>query len=145
MQHDRDSSEGDEARVNLSLAARPEQAALAREAVAEVAAKSNLHDGLTADAQLVVTEAFTNAVRHAYSEPEGEWVTVAVEADEAGISILVRDSGAGFRPHVSRAGSIGGLGIGLIAALSQRFELRRLPEGGTEVKARLEHPSPLDA
>lgn len=131
------STGGDQA-VTVSLEARPENAAVARRAVADEAARAGLTDWVAAAAKVVVTEGFTNATRHAYPQPDLERVMVEAHGDDRGITVVVRDSGEGFRPRIPEGAGTSRLGLGLIAALSERVELRRLPEGGTEVRARLE-------
>jgi anti-sigma regulatory factor (Ser/Thr protein kinase) len=124
--------------VTMSLEAKPQNAAVARRVIADAAASKGLADRLAADAKVVVTESFTNATRHAYSGRATGRVVVEAEADDEGITIAVRDSGEGFRPRLPEADEVSGLGLALIAALSDRVELRRLGGGGTEVRARLE-------
>jgi anti-sigma regulatory factor (Ser/Thr protein kinase) len=122
--------------VNLSLEARPANAALARQAIADEAAQARLDAMTTAAAQVVVTEGFSNAVRHAYPNGDGQ-VHVEAHGDEHGITILVRDRGVGVRPTPRAAGTVGGIGLLLVAALAERLQLRRLPQGGTELEARV--------
>lgn len=124
--------------ASLSLDARAENAALARRAVADEAARVGLAERITAAAQVVVTESFTNAIRHAYPGSESGRVDVHVHGDEDGMTIVVRDSGDGFRPQAPDDYRFGGFGLGLIVALADSLELRRLEDGGTEVRARLE-------
>lgn len=124
--------------VTLSLDASAENAAVARRAVADEAARAGLTERITAAAQVVVTESFTNATRHAYSGSESGRVDVHVRGDHDGMTIVVRDSGHGFRPRATDDHRFGGLGLGLIAALADSVELRRLEEGGSEIRARLD-------
>lgn len=124
--------------VRLSLDARAENAAVARRAVADEAARAGLAERITAAAQVVVTESFTNATRHAYTGSESGRVEVHVRGDDEGMTIVVRDSGRGFSPRVTDVHRFGGFGLGLIAALADSVELRRLEEGGSEVRARLD-------
>lgn len=123
--------------VSLSLEARVENAALARRAIATEAARAGLANGATNAAQVVVTEGFTNAARYAAETEEAGRIQVHAEADSDGITVVVRDSGAGFHPRMKEGGAQGGAGLALIAALADRLQLRRLPEGGTEISARI--------
>ena len=130
--------------VDLSLEARAENAKHARRAVAAEAARAGLSDPVRAAAQVVVTEGFTNAASHAYDDRDGARVEVRVNADQEGITVVVRDAGVGFRPrHIGR-GLGSGLGLGLIASLSDEVELRHLPGGGSEVRARIETGLPAN-
>jgi anti-sigma regulatory factor (Ser/Thr protein kinase) len=121
--------------VSLSLEARAENAALARRAVADEAARVGLTERITAAAQVVVTESFTNVTQHAYEGSGSGRVHVGVRGNGDGMTIVVRDAGRGFKPRVPDDYRSGGFGLGLIAALADRLELRRLEDGGTEVRA----------
>ena len=122
--------------MSLSLEARPDNAVLARRAVAGEAARARLDQRTVAAAKVVVTEGFSNAVQHAYRGGDGR-VQVQAHADEDGITIVVRDAGDGFRPRPRPQGSIGGIGLLLVASLAELLQLRRLPRGGTELRARI--------
>lgn len=111
---------------------------MARRAIAEEAARAGLADQLATAAKVVVTESFTNAVRHAYPGPESGPVEVRAEGDADGIMIVVRDSGTGFRLRTPDESRWGGLGVGLILTLADRVEMHRLDHGGTEVRAWLD-------
>src|SRR5689334_24137129 len=80
------------------------------------------------------TEACTNVVVHAYEEDAGV-LEVEMLADETGLTIVVRDHGAGIQPRPARAEPPAlGLGLPLIAALSDAFELKGSAGQGTEVR-----------
>ena len=58
-----------------------------------------------------------------------------MHAGEAGLTIVVRDHGAGIQPRPARSEPPAlGLGLPLIAALSDAFELRGSTGMGTEVR-----------
>jgi serine/threonine-protein kinase RsbW len=60
---------------------------------------------------------------------------VEMLADEAGLTIVVRDHGSGIQPRPARSEPPAlGLGLPLIAALSDSFELRGSAGHGTEVR-----------
>jgi anti-sigma regulatory factor (Ser/Thr protein kinase) len=88
-----------------------------------------------ADMKMAVSEACTNVVVHAYDDTEGV-LEVDMTADEAGLTIRVRDHGSGIQPHVNRSREVPALGLGLplIAALSDTFELHGTSGQGTEVR-----------
>jgi anti-sigma regulatory factor (Ser/Thr protein kinase) len=70
---------------------------------------------------------------HAY-EDEG-MLEVEMLAGEDGLTIVVRDHGLGIQPRPAREGAPAlGLGLPLIAALSDAFELRGSAGTGTEVR-----------
>jgi serine/threonine-protein kinase RsbW len=73
-------------------------------------------------------------VVHAYEEDAGV-LEVEMLADEAGLTIVVRDHGSGIQPRPARSEPPAlGLGLPLIAALSDSFELRGSAGQGTEVR-----------
>jgi serine/threonine-protein kinase RsbW len=88
--------------------------------------------------KLAVSEAATNAVLHAYRDAAGAGeVRVVVRAhDESALDITVRDNGVGPLPRPDSPGL--GLGLGLMAHDADGFEIRAVPEGGTEVVLRFE-------
>ena len=81
---------------------------------------------------LAVTEACSNVVVHAYREhtSPGE-MTVSIEQSNDGLRVYVADDGVGIVPRLDSPGL--GLGIPLISQLTDGFELRSRPEGGTEL------------
>lgn len=135
MSGDVDAVDADAATVSLTLDAVPENAATARHAIADAAARAGLDGETVAKAKLVVSEAFTNAAAHAYPEDREGLIEVAAYPDSAGITVVVRDRGEGLRPRPASGGRSERLGLVLIAALAQSTRLRHLPGGGTELRA----------
>jgi serine/threonine-protein kinase RsbW len=83
---------------------------------------------------MAVSEACTNVVVHAYAGEAGT-LEVEMHAGEVGLTIVVRDHGAGIQPRPPRSEPPAlGLGLPLIAALSDAFELRGSTGMGTEVR-----------
>jgi anti-sigma regulatory factor (Ser/Thr protein kinase) len=116
------------------MPARPEGVAVVRQALAGMADALDFDAAVLADMKMAVSEACTNVVVHAY---EGEPGTLEVEmhAGEVGLTIVVRDHGAGIQPRPARSEPPAlGLGLPLIAALSDAFELRGSTGMGTEVR-----------
>jgi serine/threonine-protein kinase RsbW len=71
---------------------------------------------------------------HAYDEAPGR-LEVDMLAGEEDLTIVVRDHGAGIQPKPARTQPPAlGLGLPLIAALSDAFELRGAAGHGTEVR-----------
>ena len=83
------------------------------------------------DVALAISEAFTNAVVHGdgASRAPGEVELVAVR-HQTELEILVSDDGPGIEPTHERPG----LGLKLIEQVTSGLELRRRPEGGTQVR-----------
>jgi anti-sigma regulatory factor (Ser/Thr protein kinase) len=116
--------------LSLELPALPEAAARARHAVLEAI------DGWPVDRSavaLVVSEAVTNVVLHAYrGRRRPGRVRVRVEFLTTAIEITVSDDGPGMRPRTDSPGA--GLGMPLIATLADRVEV--VSGRGTSVVAR---------
>jgi anti-sigma regulatory factor (Ser/Thr protein kinase) len=119
--------------VLLVMPARPEGVGVVRQALAGVADALDFDASVLADMKMAVTEACTNVVVHAY-DVEG-MLEVEMLAGEDGLTIVVRDHGTGIQPRPARSGAPAlGLGLPLIAALSDAFELRGSAGVGTEVR-----------
>jgi anti-sigma regulatory factor (Ser/Thr protein kinase) len=119
--------------VLLTMPARPEGVGVVRQALAGVADALDFDPSVLADMKMAVTEACTNVVVHAY-EDDGT-LEVEILTGEEGLTIVVRDQGTGIQPRPAQAGAPAlGLGLPLIAALSDAFELRGSAGAGTEVR-----------
>jgi len=120
--------------VRLRMPARPEGVAVVRQALAGMADALDFDAAVLADMKMAVSEACTNVVVHAY-EGEAGTLEVEMQAGEMGLTIVVRDHGAGIQPRPARSEPPAlGLGLPLIAALSDSFELRGSTGMGTEVR-----------
>lgn len=118
--------------VRLSLPARAEGVGVVRQALAGVADALVVDAAILADMKMAVTEACTNVVVHAYEDDVDGTLEVEMLADKAALTIVVRDQGTGIQPHPTRRGAPAlGLGLPLIAALSDAFELRGGADSGT--------------
>jgi anti-sigma regulatory factor (Ser/Thr protein kinase) len=124
--------------VRLSMPARPEGVGVVRQALAGMADALAFDPAVLGDMKMAVTEACTNVVVHAYAgaEVDGDGLLeIDVLADELGMTVVVRDSGSGIKSGGARADTPAlGLGLPLIAALSDAFEVRGSAAGGTEVR-----------
>jgi anti-sigma regulatory factor (Ser/Thr protein kinase) len=118
--------------LNISVEAKPSELRQVRQAVAELARGLAADEEAVARISLAVNEACGNVVSHAYGEDEAGTIEVEAWAKGSDVVFSVRDSGT---PLAQRsAGSTGaGLGLYLIASLSDDCELRNLDEGGTEI------------
>jgi len=120
--------------VWLRVPARPENVALARQALAGLCEALPTSPKVLADVKLAVTEACTNCVVHAYPNGLGVSAVFEVEADpgDGELLVIVRDYGRGISPNTESPGL--GLGLPLIAALSRTVEFRGgSSTSGTEV------------
>jgi anti-sigma regulatory factor (Ser/Thr protein kinase) len=134
----------DEPVVKLDLPARPEGVGVVRQALVGVADGLALDGAVLADAKMAVTEACTNAVVHAYDDDAGR-LNVEMFADDESLTVVVSDRGGGIKPRLDRSESTAlGLGLPLIAALSDAFEVRGSPGNGTEVRMTFAYDREVD-
>jgi anti-sigma regulatory factor (Ser/Thr protein kinase) len=121
--------------VRMTMPARPEGVAVVRQALAGMADALAFDAAVLADMKMAVSEACTNVVVHAYDDSDG-MLEVDMTADDVGLTIRVRDYGSGIQPQVTRSREVPALGLGLplIAALSDAFELHGSAGQGTEVR-----------
>jgi anti-sigma regulatory factor (Ser/Thr protein kinase) len=115
--------------LDVDLPAEPRSASRARRAVLEAL------KGIAVDRDaigVVVSEAVTNAVIHAYRDrdrPGDVHVSACLERD--GVQISIADDGLGLRPRADSPGV--GLGMPLIADLADHVEFSRARSGGSGV------------
>jgi anti-sigma regulatory factor (Ser/Thr protein kinase) len=126
---------------NLSqgFSAEPESVGLARRTLTDFAAAAGAGERQIEAIRLATSEALTNAVVHAYrGDPGTVHVTAAVVSKE--LWILISDDGCGMEPRADRPGL--GLGLGLIAQLSDHLAIAPRSGGGTEVRMRFNLVAP---
>jgi serine/threonine-protein kinase RsbW/stage II sporulation protein AB (anti-sigma F factor) len=114
----------------LELPALPDSAAHARRAV------SRMLDGLDVDAWpvgIIVSEAVTNAVLHAYRDRAPGRVRVEARLDERVLTVVVSDDGMGMSPNPDSPGL--GVGLALIERLADEVEIQS--HGGTRLQIRV--------
>jgi len=118
--------------VRLTLPARPENVAVIRHVLGAFAEALDLPADVVEDMRLAVTEACTNVVRHAY-ESEGT-IDVVVRPKGEELEVIVADEGRGLGLSPDTAGP--GLGLPLIAALADTFEIERGRSSGSRLVMR---------
>lgn len=116
--------------VRLTLPARPENVAVVRHVLGALAEALDLPAGVTDDMRLAVTEACANVVRHAYPDGAGD-IDVVVRPTGGTLEVIVADAGRGIGPGPDR--SEPGLGLPLIAALTDSLEIERPPGAGSRL------------
>jgi len=131
--------------VRLELAARPENVGLVRELIAAVAEVVQLGGRSLDDVKAAVSEAANNVVVHAYNGAGGT-LEVVVRVLNSALEVSVRDEGVGIASRESaehaateqmaQRGAGHGLGIAVMDALADRFELRPREPHGVEVVLR---------
>jgi anti-sigma regulatory factor (Ser/Thr protein kinase) len=114
-------------RESVTLAGRAERARVARSFVSEVLGPR--HPSRDASI-LLVSEIFSNSIRHSRSGAPGETVTVAVISGEGIVRVEVTDRAGLGTPELRPAGrdAEGGRGLQLVAGLAARWGWRRRGE-----------------
>jgi serine/threonine-protein kinase RsbW len=113
---------------------------LGRLALAGLLRSRGFSEDAVADLKLALTEACSNSVRHAYDHDDGQ-VHLGFTLHRDRVTIEIRDEGAGFHeddedcpecrgmPEIKL--SEGGMGISIIRAVVDDFDLRHPADGGT--------------
>jgi anti-sigma regulatory factor (Ser/Thr protein kinase) len=115
--------------IRLTLPARPENIAVVRNVLGALAESLGLPRAVSDDMKLAVTEACTNVVRHAYEE--SGTIDLVVRPRGEAIEVVVADEGRGLGPSPDTQGP--GLGMPLIAALTDSLEIERSPTRGSRL------------
>jgi serine/threonine-protein kinase RsbW len=110
----------------------PQAVSEARQAIRELAERHRVSATVQDAMALCVTEAVANVVVHAYRDraQPGE-VEIEVRTIDHQLCLHVRDHGHGLQPSVGTPGL--GLGLPLMASLSECFEIHTTSSGGTEL------------
>jgi serine/threonine-protein kinase RsbW len=127
--------------VKLDIPARPEYVVLGRLALTGLLrGRAGFSVDAVADLKLALTEACSNSVRHAYDHDDGK-VHLEFRMHDDRVVVFIRDEGAGFHEDAADCPECqgleglppadGGLGISIIRAVVDEFDLQRPNEGGT--------------
>ena len=127
--------------VKLDIPAKAEYVSLGRLALSGLLRScGGYSEDAVADLKLALTEACSNSVRHAYDHDEG-LVHLEFTVGAECVTVLIRDEGGGFHEddedceecrgvdgvHLAE----GGMGIFIIRAVVDGFDLHRPDDGGT--------------
>jgi serine/threonine-protein kinase RsbW len=128
--------------VKLDIPAKAEYVVLGRLALSGLLRSRGYNEDTVADLKLALTEACSNSVRHAYDHGSGQ-VHLAFTVGQERVTINIRDEGGGFHeddvdcPECQGMPEItlteGGMGISIIRAIVDEFDLRKPSSGGTEL------------
>ena len=91
-------------------------------------------------ARLAASEAASNAVIHAYRERAGDLRLIA-RVEQGELHLVIADEGRGLAPRTDSPGL--GLGLPIMAHMSERFEIVSGPEG-TEIHLAFRCRGPAD-
>jgi len=127
--------------VRLDIPARAEYVVLGRLALSGfLRRRAGFSDDAVADLKLALTEACSNSVRHAYDHDDGK-VHIEFRMGDDCVVLSIRDEGAGFHDDATECPDCqavpglpeaeGGLGISIIRAVVDEFDLQRPRDGGT--------------
>jgi anti-sigma regulatory factor (Ser/Thr protein kinase) len=100
-----------------------------RRAVAEIAKQAGMPDAGVDAVRLAASEAASNAVIHAYRERAGD-LRIRARVDDGELHVVIADEGDGLAPRTDSPGL--GLGLPIMAHVSERFEIVSGPDG-TEI------------
>ena len=129
--------------VRLTIPAKPEYITLGRLALTGIARlrAEPLSQEVLGDLKLALTEACTNSVRHAYAGGDGV-VEIVYELHPDRLVVEVVDEGEGFDAPADVSTTLdgedelseGGLGIAIIQALADEFEVGERQGGGSRLR-----------
>jgi len=126
-------SDAQEAAFGRTVPAVPENVAPLRHAVVDLARSWGAGEDVQTDLTLAVGEACANVVVHAYPPGDTGVLVVHAEVADTSITVTVIDQGQGMTPRPDSPGL--GLGLPLIANLSDQLEIHDGPDGlGTELR-----------
>jgi anti-sigma regulatory factor (Ser/Thr protein kinase) len=124
--------------MSESYPAMPSSVSSARKVVAAFATEAGIDGQRLEDIRLAVSEAITNAVAYAYDGPPGE-IHVLAAAISSELWIVIADDGEGMRDRRGDTRGLG-LGLGLMARLSDALTILTRSSGGVEVRMRFDLP-----
>jgi len=127
--------------LRLSLPATAENVIVVRQAVAGLGEALGLSAPRIADLKTVVSEACNNVVLHAYEGEPGPLEVIA-EPRSGELEVQISDRGKGFRPRANEDDPSLGLGLPLIAALSDSFEISGGAGHGSRTTIRFGYAAP---
>ena len=127
----------DRAGLQMALPAKAENVAVVRHALAGLGERLGMDETTVADLKTVVTEAAMNVVVHAYPEDQPGLLSVEAVSEHGGLTVEVRDYGAGIRPRPDVERASLRIGLSLIAALSSSFEISGGVGRGTVIRMHL--------
>lgn len=126
--------------IELRFPADARYLVLARLSLSGVAQTAGLDPETLADLKLAITEACSNAVRHAYGADGGGDITLRIDLETDRLSVEVSDLGGGFDPTTvddwqATALHEQGMGLSIIRSVTDNLEVESGADGiGTSVR-----------
>lgn len=127
-------------RMKLEFDAISQNEAFARQTLSVFAASLDPTVEEISDLRVVISEAVTNAVVHAYKNRGGKVVMTASLYDDRLLKVRIRDFGCGIEDieacmqplyTTDPTGERGGMGFPIMCAMSQKFRVTSKPQKGT--------------
>jgi anti-sigma regulatory factor (Ser/Thr protein kinase) len=122
--------------LSESAGATPASVPWARRLVGDFAAAAGLSGQRLEDVRLAISEAATNVVAYAYDGRPGELHLIAAVVGGE-LWLVIADDGHGMRARPSETRGLG-LGLGLMAQLSDALTILARSSGGVEVRMRFD-------
>lgn len=135
----------------IKLDSNLDHVALAADFVAEIARQVPMNTQQIHDLELVITEALTNVVEHAYEGREDCQMEVSVTHQDDQFTIVISHDGADFNPDAHAdpvmkdylaQRRVGGLGLFLMKKLMDQVEYSTDDTGKRVIKLMKRHPMP---
>ena len=119
--------------AELVVAADRDAPIVARDHIVDVAQSFGASPELLGRVRLAVSEAVSNAVRHAYRDGDrlAPEIRVSAGVDEGALHVVVVDRGVGLRAPDAQPGM--GLGLAIMDAVADEVEVRTRSGWGTEL------------
>jgi serine/threonine-protein kinase RsbW len=119
--------------ITITIPAKADYLVLCRLVLSGLSRTMEIEPETLADLKLAVTEACSNAVRHAYEDGDGK-ISVVYSFSDSVISLEIVDDGPGFEPPAVEARqpfalNEDGMGLAIISALVDDLELGPRPNG----------------
>jgi serine/threonine-protein kinase RsbW len=118
--------------MSFRAAAEPATLSALRRALTEFLEASGAGESLKFDVMLAVSEAANNVLQHAYrTSAVAGAIRVGATVGRGRIEVTIEDDGGGLAPRPDSPGA--GLGLPLMARLTDDLDVKRRPGGGTRV------------
>jgi len=132
--------------VQLKIESRKDEVAKTRRWLAEHAQKAGFDPSVINDLKLVVTEAVTNIIRHAYQGESENLIFLSLTTDDEKLEMTLRDFGRSFDPDIYQTPNLnepgeGGYGLFLINSLMDKVRYKTEKQGNTWVFVKYRDPT----